>query len=139
MTEFPIDFAALVPDTRPRRWLVLPEGFQAVAAPDEQSPVFEASPAETLDAVIAVAMAEPKVHLLGRKGLQAALVQRTKVFGFADDVTVQAFPAGPGRSVLAVYSRARVGRYDFGVNRKRVRRWLQAARERLAQAEGSAK
>jgi uncharacterized protein (DUF1499 family) len=139
MTDFPLDFAALVPDRRPRRWLVLPEGFEAAAAPDEQSPVLEAAPADALDAVIAAAMAEPKVHLLGRQGLQAALVQRSKVFGFPDDITVQAFPAGPRRSVVAVYSRARVGHYDFGVNRKRVRRWLEAARDRIAQADGSAK
>ncbi|CAN0310400.1 unnamed protein product, partial [Chrysoparadoxa australica] len=44
---FPLDFATLVPDARPRRWLVLPEGFAADASPDQDSPGVE-QPSEAL-------------------------------------------------------------------------------------------
>ncbi len=45
-----------------------------------------------------------------------------------------AFEAVDGRATLAIYSHARSGYYDFGVNRRRVRRWLAALRAELADA-----
>lgn len=44
---------------------------------------------------------------------------RSSLFGFVDDVT---FIINPERHVIDVKSSARVGFYDFGVNRRRVQR-----------------
>ena len=61
------------------------------------------------------------------------LVQHSAVLGFPDVITVEFVPVGPDRSSVALYSRARYGKLDFGVNRKRVERWISRL-EQLAAA-----
>jgi uncharacterized protein (DUF1499 family) len=58
------------------------------------------------------------------QSLQIDSVFRIPVFGFMDDVTILAEPAGDDKSVLHIKSASRIGRGDFGVNRRRVRRIL---------------
>lgn len=53
--------------------------------------------------------------------------QRTRWFGFTDDVVVRIIAAGAG-SRVDLRSVSRVGRGDFGVNAARVRRFLAALR-----------
>jgi uncharacterized protein (DUF1499 family) len=62
-------------------------------------------------------------------------IQRSQLFRFPDLVTVEFVALAPDRSSLALYSRARYGRYDFDVNRRRVLRWL----SRLQQIAGVAR
>lgn len=128
---FPLDFATLVPDTRPRRWLVLPDGFKAEATPDQTSPVFTAAPQALLEAFKALALEQPRVQLVREGAGQVELVERSKLFRFPDYITVQAV-AVEGGSALAIYSRAVIGYSDIGVNRKRITAWLEALRARLA-------
>jgi uncharacterized protein (DUF1499 family) len=128
---FPLDFATLVPDARPRRWLVLPSEFEAVASPDQDSPVFELTPEAVLDAFKAVALAAPRVTLVREEAGQIELVQRSKLFRFPDYITVQAFEE-QGGAALAIYSRAVIGYSDMGVNRKRIRAWLESLQAALA-------
>ncbi len=52
------------------------------------------------------------------------LIQHTPLLRFPDIVTVEFVALAPDRSSLAIYSRARYGRGDFGTNRRRVLRWL---------------
>ena len=68
---------------------------------------------------------EPAAHRL-------VLIQHTPLLRFPDIVTVEFVALAPDRSSLAIYSRARYGRGDFGTNRKRVLRWL----DRLARIAG---
>lgn len=135
---FPIDFQTLVPDSRPRRWLVLPDGFAAAARPDQSSPVFAAEPEALLAAFEAAALGNPRVTRTRQGGGQVEFVQRSAVFRFPDAVTVQAV-AVAGGSALCAYSRAAIGHYDFRVNERRLKAWMEAAQARLAQADGSAK
>ncbi|WP_199200510.1 DUF1499 domain-containing protein [Alkalicaulis satelles] len=130
----PLDFASLVPDAHPRRFLVLPPGFQARAEPDAVSPVFAMAPQALMAALDSIALGEPRTQRRRQDGGQAEYVQRSKVFRFADLITLQAF-AHEGGSALAAYSRAQVGYYDFKVNQRRLERWIAAAR----QADGKAK
>jgi len=127
---FPIDFAALKPDTRPRRWLVLPPGFSAAATPDAWSPVFDAPADDVLTAFRAVALSAARTELTNEGGGQLEIVQKSALFKFPDYVTVAAAP-GEGGTGLCIYSRAVVGRYDFNVNRKRVTAWLEETAGRL--------
>ena len=53
--------------------------------------------------------------------------QRSRWFGFTDDVVVRIAPAGSG-SRIDVRSVSRVGRGDFGVNAARISRYLAALR-----------
>lgn len=52
--------------------------------------------------------------------------QHSPVFGFKDVIQVWCLQQSehPQLSGLVIYSRALTGYYDFGVNRRRVRRWL---------------
>jgi uncharacterized protein (DUF1499 family) len=52
------------------------------------------------------------------------LIQHSVLLRFPDVITVEFVALDADRSSLAIYSRARYGRGDFGVNRKRVQRWL---------------
>lgn len=127
------DFKTLRLSPKPNQHLVLPDGYPAAAAPHARSPVFPVDPDRLAAAVKQVALAEPRTKLLS--GDDAArryeFVQRSAVFRFPDFVSVEVVTAGEGRSALAVYSRSRVGYSDFGVNRKRVDRWLAATEAAL--------
>lgn len=122
---FPLDFATLLPDTRPRRWLVLPDGFDAQAQADQVSPVFSGNANTVLAAFVELALGEPRVEQVREGDGQVELVQRSQLFRFPDFITVQAFDVDGG-AALAIYSRAVIGYSDIGVNRKRIMGWLDA-------------
>jgi hypothetical protein len=97
------------------------------------SPVVDV-PVERLAAVFDdVASTDDRVRRLA--GSPAAgfvtYVQRSAVVGFPDYISVRFMPSGAGRSTLAVYSRARYGYSDGGVNTQRVRRWVDETAQRL--------
>jgi hypothetical protein len=58
------------------------------------------------------------------------LIQHSAGFRFPDVITVEFVALGPEQASLAIYSRARYGKLDFGVNRRRVEGWF-ARLERL--------
>jgi uncharacterized protein (DUF1499 family) len=121
-----IDFATFQRSGKPNQCLALPPGFTSASRPDLQSPVFRTMPRLLRDAFDAAVAGEPRLHLVEETPdrLQLHLVQRSRWFGFPDDVTVAFIAMDALRSSLAVWSRARHGHLDFGVNRSRVRRWL---------------
>ena len=65
---------------------------------------------------------------------RSVLIQRSAVFRFPDVITVEFVSLSSERSSIALYSRARYGRSDFGVNRKRVLRWLSRLQELAGRA-----
>jgi uncharacterized protein (DUF1499 family) len=71
--------------------------------------------------------------------------RRSAVFGFPDLISVRFLSAEGDHATLAAYSRATTGYYDFGVNRRRLQRWLKhltgrvVATEQVPRTEGSAK
>ena len=123
---FPIDFSTLRPSTRPNRWLVLPEGFEAAATADQVSPVWAgAEPAALLDMFKTTALTAARTQWVRESDGQIELVQRSLIFRFPDYVTAQAV-AVEGGAALCVYSRAMVGYSDLGVNAARIKAWLEA-------------
>ena len=130
------DFATLTLTWRPNQYLVLPTGYVAKAKPHAESPVLARSPEEVLEAMKRIALAEPRTELLAedRGARQLSLVQRSKTFRFPDYITIEAVALAPGQTALAIYSRAKYGIRDFGVNRARVERWLAALAGRLGTA-----
>ncbi|MCY4395592.1 MAG: DUF1499 domain-containing protein [Rhodospirillaceae bacterium] len=123
------DFSALRMRWRPNRFLMLPPGFESVARAHERSPVFAEAPEALFRRLKAVIAGEPRIQWLAedRAGLRLELTQRSRIFRFPDRVSVAVWagPNGNG-SAPALYSRAQVGIWDFGVNRARVKRWTQA-------------
>ena len=130
----PLDFRHLRRRLRPNDHLVLPRGDQSDARPDALSPEFEVPPARLREAWLAMIRDEPRTLCVhdDPEGLQGQFTQRTAVMGFPDDIWVAFLPAGAGGSTLALYSRARFGLTDLGVNKRRCRRWLGLLGKRLA-------
>lgn len=100
-------------------WVVRPEGGQAAA------PVWAAEPEQALAAFAAVADAAPRTQVVAGSVESGHMtwVQRSKLWGFPDFISVKALPA-PGGATLAIWSRQRFGQADMGVNRTRVDGWL---------------
>lgn len=105
-------------------FLACPAGYCAAQA--DPSPVF-ALPVDRLtpywdemiageSGIVRVAT-EPSQHRL-------VLIQHTMLLRFPDIVAIEFVAVAPDRSSLAIYSRSRYGRGDFGTNRRRVERWL---------------
>ena len=109
----------------PNHYLIAPEGF-AGSRPDEAAPAFDLPAKELYDRARRLVLAEPRTTPLedAPERLAFEVRQRTPVWRFPDDITIEALPIGERRATLALYSRARCGYWDFGVNRRRARRWL---------------
>lgn len=121
-----IDFKSLKLTARANKFLVLPEGFQGGDTPDMASPTFSMPPADLARKAKETWLKQERTELVRDidGNHQFELVQRSALFRFPDYVVVQAYPAGEGKSALAVYSRSKYGRSDFGVNGNRIRAWL---------------
>lgn len=104
---------------RPNEILVAPSGG------DIASPVFEGLSAEGLMARLQrVALAEPRVTLLGERDGFATYVQRSALMRYPDYISAKAVEV-EGGAALYLYSRSRYGYDDMGVNRARALRWLE--------------
>lgn len=126
MVEF-CDFAQLRMGWRPNRHLMLPPGFDSPARAHQASRVLREPPEALFRRLKAIIDEEPRIRWLAedRTGLRLELIQRSRVFRFPDRVSIAIAPRADG-SAPAVYSRAMLGVWDFGVNRARVRRWAKA-------------
>ncbi len=115
---------------------VTPNEFLA-AAPDTTAAVphalvsIEPGPPEALLARFdAIVRAQPRVRVLAGSVAEGMItyVQRSRLMGFPDYITVKAVPwetgMPEGGAALIVWSRSRYGQSDLGVNRARVEAWL---------------
>lgn len=115
----------------PAQWHVDP-----VTAPDPATPNWAriapgeiVAPAGSLAPRIEAALgAEPRVRVLAGSAREGWLtwVQRSRLMGYPDYVSLRILPAGEGQETVAVFSRARFGQGDWGVNAERLVR-LRAA------------
>jgi uncharacterized protein (DUF1499 family) len=121
----PADIAKLRSPLPQPGFLACPTGY-CRASEAIPSPIFEMSWAHLRDAWRRMIAAEPRLIAVAEdvRHRRSAYVAHTAVFGFPDVVTVEFVALGSDRSSIALYSRSRYGRYDFGKNRRRVERWL---------------
>lgn len=106
---------------KPNDYLVGPGG-------DRPSIVSDLPPAALFDRVAAAFADHPRTEVLASDAGEGrmTLVQRSRIVGFPDAVSLRVSPEGAG-SRLSVWSRSRYGQSDLGVNRMRVEGWLAAA------------
>lgn len=97
------------------------------------SPVFAVATDRLRRDFARVAAGEPRVITLKDEPRRLVLLQRSALFRFPDIVVAEFVPLGPERSSVAIYSHARYGRADFGVNRSRIERWLKRLETLAAQ------
>jgi len=122
-----MDYSRLRLKRSPNQYLVAPLGTTA-DPPHRVAPVFE-MPVEKLAAQFrSHALSQPRVAMpyVSADGRDLELVQRSKVFRFPDKISVRFLALALNKSTLIVYSRAKYGYRDFGVNRKRIDAWLAA-------------
>lgn len=107
-------------------YLVAPPGAVPVP-PDKLAPVWALTPHELFALIDHHALAQPRTIRLagGPFDLHATYVARSPIWGFPDYITVKTLPA-PGGATLIIWSRARYGSSDLGVNKARVESWLAA-------------
>ncbi len=130
-----LDLRHLAPGRAPNFCLACPRSWGRRDA-DLESPDFAAPARRLWEALLTVAAREPRtrmVRLDGDAG-QAEFEQRTRWPGFRDRISAEIVDLD-GRSSVALYSRSLRGYYDFGANRRRVRRWLTALRSELVERE----
>ena len=133
----PVDLRAIRRSSSPNDSLACAPGICAAAA-DFASPVFALPRAALMEAAEAILLAEPRTEIAARDDVlsQVVFVQKSALFGFADTIRVQA-DGTDAEATLIVHSRSHTGYYDFGVNRKRVRRLLDGIAHRPAGAAPS--
>lgn len=117
------------PDS-PNNWLVAPADF--AVKPDAVAPVFDAPVAVLREAVRAVALQAQQTELVLESADGMHIAVTTPLMRFVDDVWILFIAAGPQRAAIAIYSASRVGYWDLGTNRRRVRQWLAGIEEALA-------
>jgi len=130
----PVEFATIRRRSTPNDALICPRDICLQAQPDAEPPVFPVPAARLRSLVSEVALAEPGTSLLDRGPEQDRYLVRTRLMRFPDTVVIQVMERGEMRSTLALYSRSQVGSSDFGVNKRRLARWVErigtlAARE----------
>ncbi|WP_417519579.1 DUF1499 domain-containing protein [Minwuia sp.] len=121
-----IDFATFKLNWKPNQFLMAPPGLCANAEPHAESPTFAETPDSLMNRFRAIALAQPRVaEKTGEAtGNQTVFVAKSRIFRFPDVIDVRTLDAGEGRSTLAIYSRAKIGIRDFGVNEKRINDWV---------------
>lgn len=134
-----VDFAHLDLPSRDNVYLMCPaDPLICNLKADEASPTFSVDLARLRDRWMEMAAAEPRVRLVGTDKDRQHLVyiQHSFFFRFPDVITVEFLATGNGRSTLALLSRSRYGKGDFGVNAARVGAWI-AKLKALTESGGS--
>jgi hypothetical protein len=129
----PVDFASLRRRSSPNDALICPRAF-CPGSPDSEPPVFALPGARLRSLVSEAALMDPNTTLVQSDSKQDRFLVRTRLMRYPDTVVVEVIEQGPNLSTLALYSRSQIGRSDFGVNRRRIERWVErigahAARE----------
>ena len=104
-----------------------------VKAPDLVIPAFTCDAARLYAALREYALAQPRTKLQSESPNEnhMSFVQRTAYWHFPDDMVAEITALENGGAALILSSRARYGMKDFGVNRRRVKRWIAALQVRL--------
>jgi uncharacterized protein (DUF1499 family) len=90
--------------------------------------------AQLLRAAMAKVIAsEPMITVVDKddSALTEQYLQRSALLGFPDTINVRYFVLADGRSTLALYSRSQLGRSDLGVNKARLKRWMEELQKAL--------
>lgn len=110
----------------PNDALACPPGICA-AKSDIEPLVYAVNVADLRDAFAKVIASEPRVTRVDSNDSEPSerYIQRSLLMGFPDTIVVRYFDRQASRSTLALYSRSQLGKGDFGVNRARIKRWME--------------
>ena len=120
-------FRDLRRSSSPNSWLIAPEGFPG--KPDEWAPVFDVPLERLMDIFGKMTGSIKSVSEASRNADLVCYVDETSILHFKDDICVQFLSVGSRASTIAAYSASRVGYWDLGTNRRRLRGWLKKLAE----------
>jgi uncharacterized protein (DUF1499 family) len=123
----------LEPAPRRRGFRMAPRDWPGPA--DQAGPVFHLRATELWRAWMAFAARQPRTVLRAQdeRTLRSLHVQRSRALHFPDLMRAEIVALGTAaRSGIVLDSRARFGSWDFGVNRRRVLRWVHDLTEAIA-------
>ena len=128
-----LDFALLELPNSPNTYLVCDEHYCPRAEAHRQPVEFPVHAEVLRDAWFRVLKEEPRITYgtADDAHLQYEFVQRSLIFRFPDYITVRFVGLDEGRSTILAYSRSKYGRSDFGVNQRRIERWLDLVETQL--------
>lgn len=118
--------------TSPNDALACPAG-RCKAKGDIESPVFPVALNSLMAHAKRVISEQPRTRLIASDDQleQLVFVQRSRFLGFPDTIWIQGLTIKAGSSLI-IYSRSNYGYSDFGVNRERVRAWLDDIQRSIA-------
>lgn len=121
----PVDFKTLQLPTSPNYYLICPTNY-CMATSDEVSPIFQRPIVQVELAWQQVISKQPRTSVLSSDPVahKYFYVQRSFIFRFPDYITVQFIALSDTTTTMAIYSHAKYGYSDFGVNKKRVKSWV---------------
>jgi uncharacterized protein (DUF1499 family) len=134
-----VDFAHLDLPSRDNAYLVCPaDPLICNLKADEASPTFAVDPSLLRDRWVEMVSAEPRIRQVGAGKDRGHLVfiQHSFLLRFPDIINVEFLPTAKGGSTIALLSRSRYGKSDFGVNAARVGAWV-AKLKAVTQAAGN--
>ena len=101
--------------------------------PQNESPRFIGNSSSLINALSEIALKEPRTKIIKNdlSSSKIQLCQRSLVFRFPDIIWVQGVNIDEVSSSIAIYSSAKYGKYDFGVNQRRVIRWIKKLTEKI--------
>ena len=104
-----------------------------VAQRDGVAPTFDQDARAVARVFDGVAQSSARVVVLAGSAKDGFVtyIQRSAWFGFPDYISVRFIDLPGGGSTIAIFSRARFGRSDLGVNEERVARWVDLTVKRL--------
>ncbi|MFK5997500.1 MAG: DUF1499 domain-containing protein [Rhodobacterales bacterium] len=116
----------------PAVWHQNPETAVSTGKPNEyrliggQAPIFNMAAPDLATLVDNLIAAQARVTRLAGspETLMMTYVQRSMSMGYPDYITFKIVPVGDEKSKLEILSRARFGRSDLGVNKRRVEQWV---------------
>ena len=100
-------------------------------APDAVRPVFNVPVHALTSAIIGAVNELEHVRQKRRDGELIQFVVETPLFHFKDELSIQVMPVSQNSSTFAAYSASRVGYWDLGKNRNRLRKLLNFVGKRL--------
>lgn len=126
-----MDIRSLASRSMPHDALACPADMCGVPA-DFESPDFAVPEVELFTAVQGLISTEPRTRFVAKDPAlrQLVFIQRSRIFRFPDTIWIQGVDRGSDMSLI-IYSRSNYGYWDFGVNKRRVRRWLTILKERI--------
>lgn len=110
----------------PNSFRVAPAGTK-VTKVDQEAEIYAASATVISEALDTFILTQPRTVRVAGYPQENFLTyaQRTKNLKFPDYISIKVIELGENRSTIAIYSRARYGYGDMGVNKARVLRWLE--------------